>query len=526
MSTVEFMVRNRVLKRIHEALTKTTPDNSKLVGPAFYGKTSILRALEENMKRDESPYEFTSYWNLARRPPQSDDEFVAAFCRQLKAQFTGEYTDYGDYLAGGKYPELMEVVETLSSENLPILAIWDGVDKPLREGKLTGGLWDSMRPLFTNKKRHRVCISARDEPINLTTDEDVGNSTFWNLFQSTINIGPYDDDDLKALCEQQESQEFKAGAITELRNWTSGIPVLVHATLEFVKSDGGRVIDNHCVVDCAKKVVDSGRLWPKQIWSTCEKNTKDAYVFLTEHGDQGSKNFGKHTESDLLLRGLASSDGKKLTASCRILRTFSDRIGEQSGSLSRLFGTPEAYKDNIQDLLSLRLSNISELPLERGFVRMQGNIKKMITDLPDAPEDCLGSLQHFMEAAFDLIWTNECEEGTVISDTLVDYWRDVRWVSTNRHLTKLIENNRDVSRLERNEQMTILQFLTGSNNDVETKGKFANKDSYVLLSALHNYRNRDIHPDGDPVGLGIAVSGVNLCIDLCECLVFQKNKDI
>ena len=71
---------------------------------------------------------------------------------------------------------------------------------------------------------------------------------------------------------------------------------------------------------------------------------------------------------------------------------------------------------------------------------------------------------------------------------------------------------------DRPKQLGLLQVLTGSTMHVDAKAKHVSKDAYVLLNAIHQFRNRSEHADGQVIDVGVAVSALLLCIELLGCL--------
>ena len=63
-----------------------------------------------------------------------------------------------------------------------------------------------------------------------------------------------------------------------------------------------------------------------------------------------------------------------------------------------------------------------------------------------------------------------------------------------------------------------MQLLTGSTKDFESKAKAVSKDSYVLLNAIHCFRNRNQHGEGQEIHLGVAVAAIMTCLELLACL--------
>lgn len=52
----------------------------------------------------------------------------------------------------------------------------------------------------------------------------------------------------------------------------------------------------------------------------------------------------------------------------------------------------------------------------------------------------------------------------------------------------------------------------------QPKAKFTSKDTYILLNAIHRFRNRSQHASGQVIHLGVAVSAVMLGVELLACL--------
>ena len=67
-------------------------------------------------------------------------------------------------------------------------------------------------------------------------------------------------------------------------------------------------------------------------------------------------------------------------------------------------------------------------------------------------------------------------------------------------------------------QLALLQRLTGCKHNFDNRSKSISKDTYVLLDTIHTFRNRTIHSEGQEIHLGVAVSGLMLCIELLGCL--------
>ena len=67
-------------------------------------------------------------------------------------------------------------------------------------------------------------------------------------------------------------------------------------------------------------------------------------------------------------------------------------------------------------------------------------------------------------------------------------------------------------------QIRLLGLLTGCHRDFDAKATFTTKDTDVLIDAIHNFRNRSQHPDGQSIHLGVAVAAIMSCLELLACL--------
>jgi hypothetical protein len=68
------------------------------------------------------------------------------------------------------------------------------------------------------------------------------------------------------------------------------------------------------------------------------------------------------------------------------------------------------------------------------------------------------------------------------------------------------------------DQIRLLGLLTGSHRNFDARAKATSKDTYVLIDAIHNFRNRAQHPDGQSIHVGVAVAAIMACLELLACL--------
>lgn len=173
-SVPRLLGRDALMMRIWKDLTKPTPSNLSIVGPRYIGKTVLMNALAERAAAEGSPYSVVLHWHLGHVTPVSDEDFIAQLCEKLRACLAkfGKNTDsYRSYLEDVSFPNLREVTDVLDDEGLSILMLWDGFDKPLGQGKLSGHLWDQMRTLFYGR-RHKIVTTTRKPLRELIRSQD------------------------------------------------------------------------------------------------------------------------------------------------------------------------------------------------------------------------------------------------------------------------------------------------------------------------------------------------------------------
>jgi len=516
-STIPLMWgRAGIMQRVWNDLTKTTPSNLSIVGPRFVGKTVIMNALSQRVANEESPYELVLYWHLGHISPVSDDDFIAQLCEQLRESLShskADTSEYRKYLVDHSFSNLSEVADFLDEEELPILMLWDGFDKPLGQGKLTGHLWDQMRTLFYGKK-HKIVTATRKPLSDLIRSQDAITSPFWNIFDmNPVRIDAFDEHDRAAIIEELSVHSFQAGAKTELANWSSGFPPLFLGLLNQIAFDtpSGNV-GNEDINLAAKKVADNLSYLISAMWQDCHAGAKDLYIHLVDRGDLLFSNVKRHEAACLIEKGFAKRDGNKLTASCRILQEHIRGTKPSTGSMAHLFGSWDDYQVNIRSLLERRLAHIS-----RFDDRLYRLIERAIDDIPDYPDDCLNNLTGIRDCALNLIWVREFGSGMRVPQDVIAYWTESPR-SQHNMIQHMMNSNRWNVPTDPLSQIRLLSLLTGSFRNFDSKANATSKDTYVLIDAIHNFRNRAQHHDGQAIHLGVAVAAIMTCLELLGCL--------
>ncbi len=180
--------------------------------------------------------------------------------------------------------------------------------------------------------------------------------------------------------------------------------------------------------------------------------------------------------------------------------------------MARLFGSWDDYQINIRNLLERRLAHIS-----RFDERLYRLVERAIDDIPDYPDDCLNNLTGIRDCALNLIWQREFGVGMSVPPEVVTYWTTVPRIG-NRLVQHMMQANCWDVPMDPLNQIRLLGLLTGSSRNFDAKAKATSKDTYVLIDAIHNFRNRAQHPDGQAIHLGVAVAAIMTCLELLSCL--------
>ncbi len=508
------LARAELIDVVWSALTKATPSNLSVIGPRWIGKTVLLKAIADRALEDtESPYSLVVHWHLGHVCPTTDAEFISGLCGQLHDVMQNHQNDYSAYqesLKKESFSHLKLITDFLSDDDEPVLMLWDGLDKPLGQERLSVHLWDQMRSIIDGKK-HRIVTATRAPLDVLIRNEQASTSEFWNIFDE-VYVKPFNEADRDELIQLARLQ-LTNGAKTELANWTGGHPrLLLELMNRLVAGNYGAPVDNNQVVETATGMVRDVRSWLQSIWSECPQEGQEAYQALIQSGEATVQEIGSQAAELLRDRGLAMVHRNKAKPFCHLLREYLSRTSGDSGSLARLFKVPEDFRSNIGDVLRIRLEQIQNVDND-----LQRWISQSILGMPDHPGDCLTNLTGIRDRALDLVMKHEFGPNLDVPRDLIEYWKD-----QNQHQNKVVSDlsGQKTPRVPNNRalQVGLLQLLTGGANNLDSRAKSVSKDTYAMISALHDLRNRNEHADGLPVSESVAMATIMTCLALLDCL--------
>ncbi|MGO8880747.1 MAG: hypothetical protein ACLPVO_07535 [Desulfomonilaceae bacterium] len=514
--TPPLLGRIKLINSLWNDLTNVTPSHVSVVGPRYIGKSVLLKALADRMSEEDSPYSSTIFWDLGHQTPQSDEEFLKMLCKQIGNGILEFNPDYGQHLLSthaSEYSEICEVLDALHEDGQKILMIWDGFDKPLSQGRLSRNLWDNLLEL-SRKPSLWLVTGSRKELHELIRDMNSVTSDFWGVFGKKLRVSVFDDDDIEVILSSIPDLVFDQGAKKGLVQWSEGIPVLLLRILDQLisNSEGRRQVTNEMVNQAAERASLDLRGQLNFMWDECPAGAQDLYALMTDRGEVLLSDTSIENRSCLIEKGLAKQSSNKLRATCRMLQEHISGQRPDAGTMERLFGNWDNYRSNIRGLLERRLAQIPSFFDDR-LHRLVG---RAIEDIPDYPDDCLNNLTTIEERAFDLIWQREFGPNKVIPPEIFSYWKQC--VPSDKTLSRLLEQSGDRVPTDRFLQCGLLQLLTGSKSGIDSKALHASKDTYVLINAIHSFRNRNQHADGQQMHAGVGVAAITLCLELLSLL--------
>lgn len=492
-------------------LTKPTPAHLSLVGARYQGKSVILHSLVKAMEQSGA-YHRVIYWDLGHSTPQTDVEFLKNLSTRIAKSISDSHPDLAEYLReeDSAFDDLHEVMVSLATQGLRILLIWDGFDRPLRQGRLTRNLWDNILELCRTES-FRVVTASRRKLQELIRDEQSVTSELWQVFR-VEKIGCLTPTDIEHFARNLPEHTFHPGAFKEVMNWTGGLPILTAWLFaKIAQQVPSGTVTNQQINEAAATDEDCIGIMDT-IWTDCPAPAADLYRHLAESGPQKIADVPRSERTSLQDLGLARDEKSMLQPTCRLVQEHVGAADPEFGALARLFGSWDGYAGNIRGILERRISHIERF--DQSLFHM---VERAIEDIPDHPNTCLNSLTHIEDLALDLVWRRELEDRTLPS-AVVSYWtqspRD-----RNKFVSEMMRADCWEVPGDRGPQLGLLQLLTGSHQDFpQPKARFASKDTYVLLNAIHSFRNRSQHASGQVIHLGVAVSAIMLCVELLACL--------
>lgn len=500
--------RRAVMDRLLRGLAKPVPDHMQIVGPRSAGKTVLVNELVKEIRLEGSSYGGAVRWNLGHQPPGDDQAFLAGLrdhtasaLDERHAYWAGALRDYRDQPLDG----MKEVLGALNEEDIKVLVVLDGFDKPLASGSFTRNLWDNLADLG-RRQSLRYVTTSRKRLHDLIRDSDSAVSDFWGIFdQNPVTLGCFDDDDIAQVIASLAGTMLSAGARTELLNFTNAFPPLMLCVLnELVQQGASGEINQASLMRAAQQSHQAVEALLDRLWKECSVTAKELQRTLISDGNVSTSGISPRDIDQLVERGFGAQHGGQLHRPCLLLKRFLEGLEDEGSSLRLLFGTEGAFFANAKGLLEHRLNQLPAL--DRSLRR---SLERGIEDLPDHADNCIGNVRNIVDRALDLIWTAELNAGKI-----PDEWF-AKWDYNN-------ETSHNAWKAQfpagRGPQVGLLGLITGTERSSPV-ARYVTRNSYSLLAAAHGFGNFGQHTGGAVVHPGTAVAAMMVCIEMAASLL-------
>jgi hypothetical protein len=403
---------------------------------------------------------------------------------------------------GSPYEEISAVLDSLVEDG-KVLAVLDGFDKALANGRLTRNLWDQMRELAAKPSLRLVTVSRRTLR-ELIRHPDAQTSDFWNIFdQSPIRVGCFDEQDLDAALQRATEIRLSAGARTELWGSTNGYPILVLEVLNALLSSGQQgdvsleVVRGACE---AAYAVSRDRL--DALWEDCSTSSRDLFRLVNEQSTVPRAEVSTADADVLLERGFVQLSGNKLQRPNRLLARLLGELPNDATAMARLFGSVDAYEANMCGVLGRRTAQLATLDTKLARYLTRG-----VEDLPDDPGAFLTHIRGFVDRVFELIWQAELPDRRIPSG-----WMDIWKRNGERGVTDW-----ETTFPQGVHRVRLLNLMTGTERS-RRLAKQVSKGTYVLMNSAHAFGDFGQHQEDARIDVGTAYAALHLCIELAASL--------
>ena len=495
--------RKAIMRRIDGHLP---PDHVSLIGPAYYGKSVLLRHLYQTYRkglRRTDGWLTTAHIDLRRRIPSSDQEFILRFAQEVRKELMiahrSDLAERIEFEMDSVYEDIEDVFDDLEQEETRLLVVLDGFDYVLASTGLTRDLWDRLRAL-AQKNSLRLVTGSRQPLQALCKTEESQTSDFWAIFYE-IRVTAFERDDVEVFLQPLEDRGgLDDSAREEITNWTGRVPVLLCELLRRLWADHpGSPLAKLAVDQAAEGMLAERQQLLDALWDDCDDELRLRLGTLSD-GDLSATDKFRH---ELTERGLGHVENKRLHSSCRLMERYAKAREPAISYLQRRLREPSGFETHVRSVLDLRLSQVSQGAVDG---KLCDYVRWAIRDLAPTPEIALGWIRKIANRALHLIWAAELPpDGAVPSE-----WRQAGVVPDGRG-----EMPRSAG-----QQVGILRLISGSAH-ARRQCRYVTKTTSLLVDHLHSVGNFGQHDSDYPevtVSFGFAASVVLSAISLIECL--------
>jgi hypothetical protein len=500
--------REALLAKVMGSLIKSVPDHLQIIGARFAGKTVLLAELIQRLRAGGGPYTAVIHLDLGHRTPADDSEFLQRLKQELVDALKPKHPDYAAYLegAGGSaYADIAAVLDALAMEG-KVLAILDGFDRALVNGRLSRDLWDNMRELAA-KPSLRLVAASRRRLRELIRHPESQGSPFWNIFElSPISVACFDEHDLDAVLQRTPEIHLSAGARTELWNYTNGYPVLVLEALNAAISAGQRgEVSVDVMRDACDEAYGAARDRLDALWEDCSSTSRDLFRLVNEESSLLRTQAAGTDAECLSERGFVHVSGNKLQRPNRLLARFVGELPNEATAMARLFAAKDRYEVNLRGVFERRLAQLDGLDATLRKYLVDG-----AEDLPHHPDVFLTHVRGFVDRVFELIWQAEIPDKCIPSAWLHGWQHKGEkgindWGSTSATFP------------QRAQRVRLLGVMVGTQSSARTAQKVS-RGTYALMNGAYTFGEIGQHQEGMRIDVGTGYAALHLCIELAASL--------
>jgi hypothetical protein len=511
--------RSATFTQLCRDLIKPTPDNVSIVGPRYFGKTVIMRALSEHFSSSDSYYQIVCYWDLRHNTPLDDIEFKRKLAQQIDKKLLAiNRSDFHEYLNPPiiEGPDLGDMIDlavgSLEAEGIRVLILLDDFDRLASQIQITKNLWDYLRSL-AERSNFRFVTTSRQRLRDLIPSRESRTSDFWNYFANVITLRPIDGKEfaefVKPLADL--SYAFDDSARKEFFNWTGGVPVLAAAMCgEIVRTVSSHALTKTDIDQVGEALVDVARDILADLWDDCSQETQGDLIDLHASREHGN-NISPRRRDVLLGRGYLIQDSGGFRGNCRLILKFASLNETVARDLRDLFRESVADERNFKKILEIKLSQV-----QGGDAEIRSFINLAIHGLSNETRASMTMIRSIAEHAMQLAWDAEFPTGTIPGEVQTELTKD-------RGPNTRLDPNLFSRTYELGVRRRILRQAVGG--DVQRQPKLTRKVTrpiMILIDHLHSLGNfgqhmKDIPPERErPVDFTFCVSACFVAIVLLK----------
>lgn len=388
-----FYGRKREVASILSSINKDSPQNVQLIGQRRIGKSFLLQYLAFSPDTlvqyfGEHLDHFTIvYWNLAKRPPETPQQFYLDLIHTIQAKLPDSLRDVF-LLEAASEEELDDVIDealqTFEDKEHHIILLLDEFSIITANPAYPATFFSRLRTLAETSALAFVIATHR--PLSeLCHSGEVADSPFFNIF-TRIPISLLDQEEAELFLTEPFTQRqitFEKGAVTEALRVTGRHPAMLATLGEMLWSQArdGEIITQPFVASLQGS-----------LFTSFEDDFGYYWRYLSGAAQQVGMQLATNQNATLsvntnraVFRELESKSLLRVEKGAGILFSplFSEYIkqhGSEQFDLLHIFRDEHQYFTHVADVLRARLNHSSVLPSA-----WQSDIEQAIKNLEDYP---------------------------------------------------------------------------------------------------------------------------------------------